>query len=113
MKRIAAFMLVILAAAPALAQTCLPASDAASTTASPPYVTHNAAGMCWRWYCYPAGTREARLVTSCGTWAQMHLVGARVQTIQKAADPLKSLQDAPKRFTVLPMSDPAMAAMPK
>jgi hypothetical protein len=109
MKRVGAFMLCM-AAGLAQAQACLPAGDDKSTKASPPYVTYNANGMCWRWYCYG---QEIRVLTACGTWAQMHLVGGRVQTIQKAADPLKSMLDAPKRFTVVPLSDPSMAGMPK
>lgn len=82
------------------------------------FMSHNATGVCVRWHCYldeftPEYPTAVQSVTYCGTWGQMNLVGGRVQTIQKAADPLKSLQDLPKRITVVPLSDPSMAGMPK
>lgn len=117
------FLLLLLFAASANAQNlgttkCLPAMDDTSLTASPAYTSWNLTGVCVRWYCYlpeftpeyPSGIQK---VTYCGTWAIQNLVGGRVQTIQKAADPLKSLNDAGKRFTIVPMTDPSMLWMPQ
>ena len=80
--------------------------------------TYNSFGACVKWLCYlpefsekyPSATQKN---TYCGTWSQMHLVGPRIQTIQKAADPLKSLQSAGNRFTIIPLSDPSMKNLPK
>lgn len=92
------------------AQACLPTTDLSSTTASPLYFAKNDKGVCVSWYCY--GTK-ATISTYCGTWAELPKVGGRIQTIQKAKDPLKSLQDAHKRFKIVPLDDPSMDGMPK
>lgn len=75
----------------------------------------NSEGLCVKYYCLPP--LNSGLVGSvpkfCGPWAEQAKVGARVQTIQKAADPLKSLQTAGTRFPMVPLSDPSMAGMPR
>lgn len=75
----------------------------------------NSEGLCVKYYCLPP--LNSGLVGSvpkfCGTLAEQAKVGARLQTIQKAADPLKSLQTAGTRFPMVPLSDPSMAGMPK
>jgi hypothetical protein len=93
----------------AQAQQCLPVDRLNS---SPVYIDMNSAGACVRWFCYGEAI-EPKRVAYCGTWEQMHLVGSRIQTIQKATDPLKSLQTLGNRITVVPMTDPTMAGMPK
>ena len=111
------FLLLLLFATSANAQylvtaSCLPTMDETSTTASPPYLTFNSVGVCVKWFCY-GDSLAVRKVTYCGTWAIQNLVGSRVQTIQKASDPLASLNSAGKRFTIVPLTDPSMAGMPK
>ncbi len=91
---------------------CLPAVDPQSTVASTPWLRWNATGVCVRWNCYKTATASAAGVTYCGTWAEQSKVGGRVNTIQKAADPLKSLQTAGARFPMVPMTDPSMSDMP-
>jgi hypothetical protein len=119
------FLLLLLFCSGALAQTpylvvtaCLPAADPLSTKASPPSVRWNDKGVCVKWTCYldtftPTNQTATTTVTYCGTWAIQNLVGSRLQTIQRAADPLKSLQDAGKRFTMVPLTDPSMSGMPR
>ena len=46
-----------------------------------------------------------------GTVPEFAKVGGRIATIVKAADPLKSLQTLPQRITVLPITDPSLAAI--
>lgn len=94
---------------------CLPLGD---EKGSMPFFSYNSAGVCVRWHCYldeftPEFPTATQAVTYCGPWSAQHLVGSRIQTIQKAPDPLKSLQDLPKRITVVPLSHPSMASMPK
>jgi hypothetical protein len=109
------FLLLLLFATSANAQylvtaSCLPTNDMTSTTTSPPYLTFNSVGVCVKWFCYGETVMK---VTYCGTWGVQHLVGGRIQTIQKASDPLASLNSAGKRFTIVPLTDPSMAGMPK
>lgn len=93
---------------------CLPASD--SLTASPIYTHISKNGACVWWYCYldefsdrfPTAVQRN---TYCGLPTEFSKIGGRVDTIRKAADPLKSLQDAPKRFPILPLSDPQFDAL--
>jgi len=92
--------------------TCLPALDPQSAVASTPWLRWNETGVCVRWNCYKTAAASAAGVTYCGTWAEQAKVGSRVNTIQKAADPLKSLQNAGTRFPMVPMTDPSMANMP-
>ena len=81
--------------------TCLPVSGNFRMAA-------NSTGLCCKWDC-PDGT----WYKFCGTWTEQAKVSSRVSTIQKAADPLKSLQDAGKRFKIVPLDDPSMAGMPE
>jgi len=118
LSRITLAAVLAVASSMALAQVpytvpaqCLPSSDPSSTTASLPYLSFNAKGVCVRWYCFPPGVTINKVIY-CGTWAELSKVGARVQTIQKAADPLASLQNAGKRFPMVPLTDPSMSGMP-
>lgn len=109
------FALLLVSAQAAALPLCLPLGN---DKGSRPFLSHNDKGVCVRWHCYldtfsdeyPTAVQS---VTYCGAWSQLHLVGGRIQTIQKAPDPLKSLQELPKRITVVPLSDPSMAGMPK
>lgn len=112
-------LILLLLAMPALGQTfspaCLPratppALDTPFPTSSTARVSWNTVGVCVRWTCYDTVVSNP---TYCGTWAEQAKVGARIQTIQKAADPLKSLQTAGTRFKIVPLSDPSMVGMPK
>lgn len=46
-----------------------------------------------------------------GTVPEFSKIGGRLATIVNALDPLKSLQTAGSRFTILPLSDPSLAAV--
>jgi hypothetical protein len=113
LRSIMLFLLLSLTSIPTLAQKCLP-SDPLDV-----YLKYNSVGACIKWYCRapPTAANPDGLVFEknqyCGVWSQMHLVGPRVQTIQKSADPLKSLQELPKRIKMVPLSDPSMAGLPK
>lgn len=90
----------------ALAQPlCLPSMSASSLTASPLYTHISKNGACVRWYCYQENP-AVQSNTYCGLPSELSKVGTRINTIVKSPNPLKSLQDAPKRFTILPLSDP-------
>ena len=96
--------------------TCIPALATPGWAATEPQLKWNDVGICVQWDCVPS-TYEVdgkyRAVTYYGTWAEFAKVPGRVATIKKAADPLKSAQDAGKRYTIVPLTDPSMAGMPK
>ena len=107
----------------AFAQPCLPAKEA------PPDAPHiwiqPAQNVAWigtpmelglsikggwvRWYCAEVNGTGFVRVTRVSTLADLPNVGGRIRTIIAAADPLKSLQTAPSRINMLPLSDPALA----
>lgn len=93
---------------------CLPNTDTAEWSGGN-LVTGVSANGAWAyWLCLPNvfdATHQPTMVTYVGTLAQLNLVGGRLQTIIKAADPLKSLQTLPQRVTVLPLTDPSLAAV--
>ena len=92
---------------------CIPGITTA-LAATDPVVKWNTVGICASWECVDKTT--ATLVKApmfCGTWAEFAKVPARIATIRGAADPLKSASDAGKRYTIVPLSDPSMAGMPK
>ena len=96
--------------------TCVPGLATTGWTATEPEIRWNAVGTCVRWECLPEGHVPGtpfRVVTYCGTWAEFAKVPARVATIKKAADPLRSAQGAGTRFKIVPLTDPSMAGMPK
>lgn len=120
MKRIFVAMLLLPVSVAAqtytVPTTCVPGLITAGWTATEPEIRWNAVGTCVRWECLPAGYTPGtpfRVVTYCGTWAEFAKVPARVATIKKAADPLRSAQNAGKRFKIVPLTDPSMAGMPK
>lgn len=99
---------------------CLPnLGPSFSKTASPLDIVSNETCTCVKWYCYaqPGATADGgtpgSVPTYCGLNSQLHLVGSRIQTIMKAADPLKSLSELGKRITLLPLSAPELASCPK
>lgn len=81
--------------------TCLPQSGNFRMAA-------NDVGVCCKWDC-PDGTWWKY----CGSWAEQSKVAARVATVKKAPDQLKSLQDVGKRFKIVPLTDPTMVGMPE
>ena len=68
-------------------------------------ITKNGAWV--RWRCYTLTT--VTTIEYVGTLPELSKVGARLQTIIKAADPLQSLRTAGSRFTMLPLTDPSLA----
>ena len=100
-----------LTGAGATAQSCLTNLTLNGVEGSPLYsgITRNGAWV--RWYCYDYARRQIARVAYVGTLPELSKVGARVQTIMKAADPLKSLQTAGSRFPILPLTDPSLAAI--
>ena len=118
---------LLLAPVLALAQgteVCLPSpvnaipADQSVIFGSPAVLTYNSTGVCIKWICYlptfsdqfPSATQKNQY---CGSWTELSKVGGRIETIQKATDPLKSLNNAGKRFPIVPLSDPSMDGMPK
>lgn len=94
--------------------TCLPSTGAASSPGSSLSVTYNQQCVCVKWQCpVPADPLKVQQVIYCGTWLEAAKASSRISTIQKATDPLKSLQDAGKRFTIKPLSDPQFDVCPK
>jgi hypothetical protein len=85
---------------------CLPRIDNAAWLAGDYEFRASIDGACVRWACYEVGTARVQTNTYCGTTAELSKVGSRMQTIIRAADPLKSLQTAGARFPILPLSDP-------
>jgi hypothetical protein len=110
-------LLALLFAAPAFAgPLCLPTTDEKSQAASPLYAGISRNGAWVYWYCYlPTFSDEypsaVQLNVYVGTPAELDKVGARVQTMLKAPDTLESLQNAGKRFKILPLTDPSLAAV--
>jgi hypothetical protein len=85
---------------------CLPATNDDSTTASPIYIGMSKNGVWVEWYCYSSAGMVH--VVYVGTLAELAKAGGRVSTIIKATDPLRSLQTAGSRFTILPLTDPSL-----
>lgn len=109
--RLLAFFLLLLSLN-AQAQPCMPYVETPGWVVSTPRtgVTKNGAWI-W-WYCWSTkpGVPDRR-VGYVGTLAEFPKIGGRIATIAKAADPLKSLQTLPKRITMLPLTDPSLAAI--
>ena len=99
------------AAAFARPPMCLPGIDNSTWLAGPVDGGVTANGAWLRWNCAEVGTGQLQTNLYVGTVPELSKVGARVQTIIKAADPLKSLQTLPNRITVLPLTDPSLAAI--
>lgn len=74
----------------------------------------NRAGVCVRWNCQrlESGLRKFQKVEMCGTWGELPKVPGRLATMYKAGDPLKSFNEAGKRFPILPLTDQSMTGMP-
>lgn len=122
MLRIFLCLFVILPAL-AFAQPCLPAKEAPATAphiweqppqnvawiGTPMQYGLSIRGGWVRWYCAEVNGPGFVRVTRVSTLADLPNVGGRVRTILAAADPLKSLQTAPSRINILPLSDPGLA----
>lgn len=124
-----ALIIMLLAlAAPLLArsQPCLPSdnplrSDSpaewvqpAQNTAwigSPLRVGFTVNGLWSRYHCAEVGTGRLVAVSRVSTSDDLPNVGGRIRTIIRASDPLKSLQSAGQRITILPLGDPALSAI--
>jgi hypothetical protein len=78
---------------------------------SPLRIGYSRNGQWARWYCAEMGTGQLRTITYVGTLTDLPNVGGRLRTIIGAADSLKSLQTLPSRITMLPLTDPALAAI--
>jgi hypothetical protein len=99
--------------APALATTsCFPGVDNATHTATPARAGLTKNGGWLRWYCVPRDlAKPVEVYRYVATPAELSKWGGRLQTIAKAADPLASLRAAGTRFTILPLTDPSLAAI--
>ena len=110
-----ALLALLLLCTSAQAQTvsppCMPYVDTPGWVWSTPKmgVTKNGAWITWT--CWSTTGLRDRFVTYVGTVPEFSKVGGRVATMVKAADPLKSLQTLPQRITVLPLTDPLLAAI--
>lgn len=107
------FMFILcLLAFPAQAQPCMPYVNTPGWVWSNPEFAVTKNGAWYRWTCWStvSGVGDRR-ITYVATVPEFSKIGARVATILNAADPLKSLQTLPKRVTVLPLSDPSLAAI--
>lgn len=112
--------------APVMAQPCLPSTEATDPTA-PHIWVQPAQNVAWhgtplewglsknggwvRWHCAELNGPGFVTVTRVSTLADLPNVGGRIKTILGAADPLKSLQTAPNRIKILPITDPSLAAI--
>lgn len=90
---------------------CLPGIENTRATGSPleGAVTKNGAWV--KWWCVELQSGRVQVNTYVATTSELSKIGGRVQTIIKATDPLLSLQTLPKRVTVLPLTDPSLAAI--
>lgn len=117
-------LMLLLAPLMALAQTassvtppspkCLPwPAPAASTgwVGTPIYTGMSKNGAWAFWHCGSPDGQSAETYEYVATVAELSKVGGRLQTIINAADPLTSLQTAYRRFTILPLNDPSLAAI--
>lgn len=107
MKRILPFLFV----ASVNAAPCIPYVETPGYVVSDPKMGLTKNGGWIRWTCWSTTGGPDRVVTYVGTLAEIPKVSGRLATIMKAADPLKSLQTLPNRITVLPLTDPSLAAI--
>ena len=97
---------------PVYAQPCMPYVDTPDWIWSTPKMGVTKNGAWIQWDCWSTvASVPSRRVTYVGTVPEFSKVGGRVATIVNAANPLKSLQTLPKRITVLPLTDPSLAAI--
>jgi len=90
----------------------MPYVDTPGWVWSTPQMAITKNGAWYRWTCWSAVPGVAdRTITYVATVPEFAKIGGRVGTITNAADPLKSLQTLPKRITVLPLTDPSLAAI--
>jgi hypothetical protein len=93
---------------------CIPGITTTALAPTEPEIRWNTVGICVRWECIDRTTiAVVKAPHFCGTWAEFSRVPARIATIRGATDPIKSASDAGKRYTIVPLTDPSMAGMPK
>lgn len=124
MRYLIAFLLLL--AGIAHAQPCLPADNPTRSDnpqawvqpaqnvgwwGTPLHVGVTKNGAWSRYWCVEAATGRLVTVSRVSLPADWGNVGGRLRTVMGAADPLKSLQTAPSRMTVLPLTDPSLAAI--
>lgn len=85
---------------------CLPLMHTDTHIASPLWTHFSSHGACGEWWCIDRKTKLRQMNAYCGTITELPKVGGRVATILKSLDPLKTAQDSPKRFPILPLTDP-------
>jgi hypothetical protein len=108
MKNLLAVILLLptMAMAQAGAAKCLPMMDTQTHLATEMWSSISANGVCVRWWCIQRDKGLRQINTYCGLWSEIPKVGGRVDTIRKASDPLKSLNDAGKRFPIKDLFSP-------
>lgn len=132
MKALAEFLLLLSICVGGLAlpmasqaQPCLPAypteSDSPADWVQPVWnvgwigsplrggVTKNGGWI--RYYCAEIGTGLLVKVIRVSTVDDLANAGGRIRTIIRASDPLKSMQTAPARINMLPLTDPSLSAI--
>lgn len=95
------------------APTCLPAPTIPplGIAAGPANAGISRAGAWVWWDCLDLSTGATSRYEYVTTVTAVSTLGSRLQTILKAADPLKSVQTLPQRITMLPLTDPTLAAV--
>lgn len=109
MKQSILALALLAAEVTAQAQSCLPTIDNATHYAYALTTGASKNGAWAQWLCQNKTTQMWELNSYVGTVPELSKVGARLQTIIKSTNPLKSLQTAGARFTILPLSDPSLA----
>lgn len=95
--------------AQAVSPTCLPGVPSQTYKASS-FSTGASKNGAWVWWdCTEIATLTKTRFSYVGTIPELSRVGPRVQTIMNALDPLKSLQTAGSRYTILPLEDASLA----
>lgn len=111
MKRLVLLLAFLCSTAQAQSPSCMPYVTTPGWVVSDPQMGVSKNGAWIRWKCWSTTGQPDRIVSYVGTVPEFAKVGGRIATIVKAADPLKSLQTLPQRITVLPITDPSLAAI--
>lgn len=109
-------LLLLLALLPALAQAgpnCLPNTTMGGWVGAPLEgdLTLHGGWVGWQCVLTTPTSVSTQTIAYIGALPELSKVGARLATIAKASDPLKSLQTADSRFKILPLTDPSLAAI--
>ncbi len=90
---------------------CLPLMHTDTHIASPVWIHWSSHGVCSEHWCINRKTARRQINTFCGLPSEMPKVGGRLQTILKSSDPLKTANDSPQRFPILPLTDTRFHAL--